>query len=86
MKSELSFIFHPVNIFQCKISRARDFGALSIMGVRENIIKECASHVTLFIQALSLEFAGERRFTTLAALANKTLRMIKSYKIPCSVR
>ena len=30
---------------------------------------ECASHVTLFIQALSLELAGERRFATLAALA-----------------
>ena len=39
------------------------------MGVRENIIKECAIHVTLFIQALSLELASERRFATLAALA-----------------
>ena len=37
----------------------------SIMGVWKNnqksIVDECASHVTLFIQALSLELAGERR-------------------------
>ena len=47
---------------------------LSIMGVwkknnQKSIVDECASHVTLFIQALSLELAGERRFATLAALA-----------------
>ena len=36
---------------------------LSIMGVRKNnqkfIVDECVSHVTLFVQALSLELAGE---------------------------
>ena len=39
---------------------------LSIMGVWKNdqksIVDECASQVTLFVQVLSLELAGERRF------------------------
>ena len=47
--------------------------SLSIIGVWKNydksIVDECASQVTLFVQALSLELAGERRFGTLAALA-----------------
>ena len=46
---------------------------LSIMGVWKNdqksIVDECASYVTLFVQALLLELAGERRFPMLAALA-----------------
>ena len=36
---------------------------------QKSIVDECTSHVTLFIQALSLEFTGERRFATLASLA-----------------
>ena len=43
---------------------------LSIMGVWKNdqksIVDECAVHVTLFVQALSLELPGERREATLA--------------------
>ena len=46
---------------------------LSIMGVWKNdqksIVDECASYVTLFVQALLLELAGKRRFPMLAALA-----------------
>ena len=46
---------------------------LSIMGVWKNnqnfIVDECASHVTLFVQGLSLELAGERRCATLSSLA-----------------
>ena len=46
---------------------------LSIMGVWKNnqnfIVDECASHVTLFVQGLSLELAGQLRFAMLAAHA-----------------
>ena len=46
---------------------------LSIMGVWKNNqkskVNECGSHTTLFVQALSLELAGEHYFATLAALA-----------------
>ena len=45
--------------------RARDFGA-SIMGVfkidQKSIVDEYASHMALFVQALSLELAGESRY------------------------
>ena len=45
---------------------------LNIMGVWKNnkksIVDKCASHVTLFVQALSLELAGVA-FATPAALA-----------------
>mgnify|MGYP003690918819 CR=1 FL=1 len=46
---------------------------LSIMLVWKNdpksIVDERASHVPVFVQALSLELAGERSFATLAGLA-----------------
>ena len=67
--------FFPVNILK-DLSRARDFSASKHYGSleknnRKYIVDECASHVTLFVQALSLELAGERRFSTHAALAIK---------------
>ena len=59
-----------------KISQARNFGASKHYGSLEKnnqkfIVDECASHVTIFVQALSLGLAGERRFATPAVLAIK---------------
>ena len=52
--------------------------SLSIMGVWKNdqksIVDECASHVTLFVQALSLELVGERRFAFLSLSDKKAMK------------
>ena len=63
------------------------FVPLSIMGDWNNdqysIADECASHVTLFVQALFLELAGERCFAMLAALAITQSSWEQSY-LPCN--
>ena len=54
---------------------------LSIIGVMKNIVDECASNVTPFVQAFSLELAGEHRFATLAALAIVTQKSFSHMKL-----
>ena len=57
--------FNQVNIFQDLASMR--FWCLQALWESEkndqkSIVDECASHMTLFVQALSLELAGESRY------------------------